>query len=356
MIAAPPENLTALRFPFAEPPACGMPFEVAPDVYWLRLPLPGRLDHVNNWILRGEDGWTLIDCGLNNTDTTAVWDALFDGFLAGAPVARIIATHAHVDHIGYLGHLVERTGAPLVMTLAEFLTATVRIGEPPERMVEQARQNAQRCGCPPDVVEAMSARRSAVRGSYSGIPLTYRRAIAGQTLRAGGRDWQVMTFGGHSPEMLCLFDPAARILIAGDQVLTQITPSINVHPTEPEGDPLSQFYRSFPELARLPQDTFVLPSHGMPFYGLHARVLEVERHHAARLDKILGFLGEASTPYELSLRTFPAAMTSPVARQAMAEVLAHLHFLRNQGRAASNSDDAGVVHFRRVQPVPATSD
>lgn len=337
-----------LSFPFPDAPPIGRPVSVAPGLYWLRLPMGGRPDHVNNWIIDGPDGWILIDCGMNNAETAAIWQSLFDGFLAGKPISRIVCTHAHVDHVGFLGRLSEMTGAPLTMTLAEFLTATVRINEPPERMLEQARASAHRCGCPPHVIDAMSARRGAVRGNYSGIPTTYDRAIGGQRLKLGDRSWQVLTFGGHSPEMLCLFDPEAKLLIAGDQVLTQITPSINVHPTEPEGDPLAQFYASFPGLKSLPPDTFVLPSHGMPFFGLHPRVDHFHDHHESRLNKIEGFVGAASTAYEVAMQTFPRAMETHVARQAMAEALAHLHFLRNQGRLTSSVDADGVVRFHTV--------
>ncbi|MDI6029193.1 MBL fold metallo-hydrolase [Corticibacterium sp. UT-5YL-CI-8] len=321
--------------------------QIAPGIHWLRMPLPGRLDHVNLWILEEADGWTLVDCGLNNQTTASVWAALFDGMLSGRPVKSIIVTHAHVDHVGYLGGLIERTDAPLIMTITEYLTVALRMFETPERMAEQSLLTISRCGTPPEETESMIARRRDVRGTYSGIPPHYTRAIAGHPIVAGGRLWQVATFGGHSPEMLTLFDPVDQILIAGDQVLTQITPSINVSPTEPSGDPLSIFYESFAPLKALPAETLVLPSHGMPFYGLQARIDQISDHHDQRLDKILGFVEGDPTSYEIALKTFERAMATTAARQALAETLAHLHYLQKQGRVTSYEDASGIVHYRR---------
>ena len=319
--------------------------QVANGVNWLRMPLPGRLDHVNLWLLEADDGWTIVDCGLNNEATDGIWRGLFQGMLADRPIRSIILTHSHVDHIGYLGHLTERTGAPITMTIAEYLSGSARIFEPSERMERQAVYTMSRCGCPPDLIEAMVSRRREVRGSYSGIPPYYIRAVAGQTIAAGGRRWEVHTFGGHSPEMLCLYDPTERLLIAGDQVLSQITPSINIFPAEPWGDPLSAFYESFPRLEAFPDDTFVLPSHGRPFYGLHTRISQVREHHQARLAKILSFVEGGATPYEVALKTFARAMAEQVARQALAETLAHLHFLENRGAITATIDDAGVIRY-----------
>jgi glyoxylase-like metal-dependent hydrolase (beta-lactamase superfamily II) len=336
-----------MKFLRENEPQAGEVVEITERIYWLRMPLPGRINHVNNWLMEDDEGWTVIDCGLNNDETAQIWQSLFDGMLSAKPVMRIIVTHAHVDHVGFLGHLVKRTGAPVTMTISEYQTAALRNYESRERMADQSHQAALRGGCPPDVIEAMVSRRGDVRSGYSGVPTTYRRAMNGHEIRMAGRDWTMMTFGGHSPEMLCLYDMASQVLIAGDQVLTHITPSINVHPSEPWGDPLSEFYASFPRLEALAPGALVLPSHGLPFYGLHARVAQFRAHHDSRLQKVLSFVEGKTSAYHVAVRTFPSAMKAPVARQALAEVLAHLHYLEKAGAILSTSE-GGVVYFERA--------
>jgi len=57
-----------LTYPYAEAPASGEAIEVADGVLWLRMPMPGRLDHINVWLLRDHDGWTIVDTGINSDE------------------------------------------------------------------------------------------------------------------------------------------------------------------------------------------------------------------------------------------------------------------------------------------------
>jgi glyoxylase-like metal-dependent hydrolase (beta-lactamase superfamily II) len=102
-----------LDFPVATPPAPGEVMPIAPGVLWLRMPLPFALNHINLWLLEDGPGWTIVDCGFAGEQTTALWDQIFAGHLAGRPVRRIIVTHYHPDHIGLAGWLAARWDAPL---------------------------------------------------------------------------------------------------------------------------------------------------------------------------------------------------------------------------------------------------
>ena len=67
-----------LDYPFDAPATDGSAVEVAPGILWVRMPMPMALDHINIYLLRGDDGWTLIDTGLNTdtcTTTMPVWRA-----------------------------------------------------------------------------------------------------------------------------------------------------------------------------------------------------------------------------------------------------------------------------------------
>ena len=99
------------------------PFEVAPGVWWLRFTMPGPLNHINLWLLEDGDGWTIVDTCLNLDSAKAQWENLFNGFMAGKPVNRVICTHMHPDHIGLAGWLCERFDCDLYMTQANFSLA-----------------------------------------------------------------------------------------------------------------------------------------------------------------------------------------------------------------------------------------
>ena len=74
------------------------------------------------------------------------------------------------------------------------------------------------------------------------------------------------------------------MLISGDQVLPKISPNVSVQPHEPDGDPLARFLASLDKLrAAVPPETLVLPSHNLPFFGLHARIDALAAHHRGAL-------------------------------------------------------------------------
>src|ERR1700752_4680737 len=54
-----------LDYPCGEAPAPGEVREIAPGVLWIRMPMPGSLNHINLWAVRdGEEGWAIFDTGL----------------------------------------------------------------------------------------------------------------------------------------------------------------------------------------------------------------------------------------------------------------------------------------------------
>ena len=106
-----------LHYPLGDAlPAPGCALDVAPGVRWLRMGLPFALDHVNLWLLRDEldgiAGWTVVDCGIADTATRALWERVFAQELQGQPVLRVIVTHMHPDHIGLAHWLCERWSTP----------------------------------------------------------------------------------------------------------------------------------------------------------------------------------------------------------------------------------------------------
>ena len=113
----------ALRFPVAAPPAPGETLPIAPGVWWLRMPLPFALDHINLWLIEDGPGWTAVDTGYAMPETRAAWDRIFAERLDGRPVTRVIVTHYHPDHIGLAGWLCERWRVPLWITEKEWLHA-----------------------------------------------------------------------------------------------------------------------------------------------------------------------------------------------------------------------------------------
>src|SRR5882724_7457061 len=96
-------------------PDPGQVSEICDGVLWLRMPLPLKLDHINLWLLRDGEGWTVVDTGLNTEHSMDLWRSVFRAVLDPLPICRIIVTHFHPDHIGLAGWLAAQWPAELWM-------------------------------------------------------------------------------------------------------------------------------------------------------------------------------------------------------------------------------------------------
>lgn len=336
-----------LAFPYPDPPAHGEAIEVAPSILWARLPLPMALDHVNIYLLQDEDGWTIIDTGMDTPPCRAAWEKLFAGPLAGQHVARVLITHFHPDHVGLAGWLCARTGATLIANRTSFLYARMLQLDAWDEAPEEAVRFYQAAG----YGEAeMTRMRERAKYGFSRVchplPVGFKRIAEGQTIRLAGRDWRVHFGHGHAPDHTVLACEADGLVIAGDQVLPRITSNIGVYPTEPEGDPLGDWLTACAALRdTLPAKALILPGHNEPFRGVDIRLTQLLDHHATGLDSLTAFLSEPRRAVDCFGVLFDREITTQLLGFATIEAIAHLNHLEATGRALRETCD-GVNWFR----------
>ncbi len=318
---------------------------LADGLGWTRLPVPGSLRHINVWLLEEDGGIAVVDTGMRLDATKDAWTKALDG----RRVTRVFATHFHPDHLGMAGWLCAEHGARLWMNRAEYLLARMLVAdkrpEPPVEAVEQVVA----AGWADEQVAAMKARGW---GNFAKIvyhlPLGHVPIREGDTIRIGARDWQVWVGSGHTPEHVCFVDLAGKVMIAGDQVLPRITSNVSVTITEPEGDPLGDWLASIAKFRALPDDLLVLPAHGEPFYGLHARLDALEEGHVRSLDRLHALLAEEPRRAVDCFGTlFGRKIDDSILGLATGEALAHLRHLEVSSRAARERMD-GVDWYRAI--------
>ena len=235
--------------------------------------MPFRLNHINVWSIDTHDGWVLVDTGLNNPDTVADWLALMAHGPLARPLQGVFATHMHPDHIGLAGWFTRRFGVPLHMSRLEYLTCRVMHADtnreaPPDGVLFN------RCaGWSEAAIESYRSRFGSFGKHIHALPDSYRRLQDGDHVQLGKYGWRIITTGGHSPEHASLYCPDLKLLISGDQVLPKISSNVSVFASEPQANPLKEWYEGLDKLMRdVPNDVLVLPSHNEPFYGLHERL------------------------------------------------------------------------------------
>ncbi|WP_340666119.1 MBL fold metallo-hydrolase [Rhodocyclus gracilis] len=383
-------------YPCTQVPAAGESIEIAPGVRWLRMPLPFALNHINLWLIADgalvplaladaaaqdsvvEDalagaaardaaltgdtpagtapdaaagGWTIVDTGFALPVVRECWTRIL-GELAATPqggrIRRIVVTHFHPDHIGLAEWLQTQTGAPVLMTLGEYLTAHAVWHEIGGHGNAPMQRQFALHGLSPEGAAAIAAGRGGYNRGVPALPTQYRRLLAGDELCIGGRRWQVIVGHGHSPEHAALYCEDDHVLISGDMVLPKISTNISVFAVTPEANSLADFLASLDRLRALPADTLVLPSHGLPFRGLHDRIDALHAHHHERLVRLEAHCTTPHCAAELLPILFERELDAHQTMFAMGEAIAHLNWLEHAGRLRRCRSDDGIIRFMRA--------
>lgn len=333
--------------------------EPASGVFRLVLPLPfPGLDEVNAYLLAGDDGCTLVDCGMHLPDDEREqgWGHLVDALAAcdhaPADVTRLVLTHTHIDHYGLAGRLKEETGCEIWIHAAgqEELFSL----EHPEALAAELRETYADHGVHGTELDEITSFEDWRRFVHSVVQADHWLA-GDETLEVGGRSWKVVHTPGHARSHVCLFNETDSLLISGDHLLGTITPHIDF--VRGHGDPLGDFMESLERVEKLaPQ--IVLPGHGRPFSDGAERARATLRHHDRRLGAILQVVRrQACTADQITQEIFGSTLLHFQKRLALGEALAHIHYLRLRGEVERTDAEDGTrlyrkVSRRRVEDVP----
>lgn len=339
-----------IDYPFDAVPEAGIPYEVAPGVHWLRMPLPFVLDHINLWLLEDGPGLTAVDTGIAMDATRAAWKSTLGPLPEGRSLTRQIVTHFHPDHLGLAAWLEAETGASLWMTQGEYMAAHLVAAALPPFDVASMADFFRQHGLDDAPITAIEQRGNAYRSGVPAIPASFHRLIDGDVLRIGGNDWRVIVGYGHAPEHASLYCAELGVLIAGDMLLPRISTNVSASASVPDLDVLGLYLASIERLTELPANTLVLPSHGRPFRGLHARVTALQEHHAARCEDLLAAcMVRPQTAAELLPILFRRSFDDPHQTMfAMGEAIAHLIYLEKLGRL-ERVEQNDVIRYAGLQ-------
>jgi ribonuclease/clavin/mitogillin len=219
----------------------------------------------NTYLLRGEVP-TLVDAGVGNPDHVLA----IDEALAGEPLAQVVITHGHVDHVGGVPALVARW--PLV-----------RVRRPEE--------------------------------------------IGDRPFAAGAGELEPIPTPGHAPDHLCFFDRQSGDLFCGDLLRADGTIVIPAS----KGGHMGQYLASLREIRDL-EPRRLLPGHGPIVIEPLALIEKYLLHRERREAQVVAALAAgARTPAEIAARIY-GRLPASLADAAEDSVLAHLIKLKEEGR------------------------
>lgn len=336
-----------IRYEFDTKPEHGGLYPVTDGIQWLRMPLPFVLEHINLWLLDDDDGFAIVDTGVNIESNRDVWADVFSGPMRGKSLTRVIVTHLHPDHVGCAGLLTREHGVELWMSREEYMLCRILVADTGRDAPEAGVRFYRGAGFPEDALQRYQEMFGMFGKVVAALPESYHRLVDHDILSIGGSDWEIVVGRGHSPEHACLYNRERNLVISGDQVLPTISSNVSVYPTEPHANPLKDWIDSLSEMKnRLPEDVLVLPAHGKPFRGAHTRLDALIEEHMTGLDKLVELCDEPRRAIDVFPALFKGRISNSNLIMATGESIAHLNFLLADGSLAVEVDD-DVLWYRR---------
>jgi glyoxylase-like metal-dependent hydrolase (beta-lactamase superfamily II) len=330
--------------------------EVLPGVHLLRLPLTGSpLRHTNGYLIRADDGWTLVDCGWDMPDVLeALRNQITEIGARLEDIRTLVITHYHTDHYGMAGTLIGLTQAKLLMHRLDWVhiqQEMVDFGTTIDRMNAWIKLN----GAPEEMTAAERDRATHNFRRYT-IVEPDLKVEDGHEIVVKEHKLKVVWTPGHTNGHICLYDAERRTLMTGDHVLDPISPNVSLA-RDYQVNPLGEYLQSLRKVGELDAD-LVLPAHGDPFRDISRRVRELLAHHDEREAEVLeavshgertGYQVASALPWTRRRRPFSDLQLGQQ-RMAMTETLAHLEELRARGLAQRDRQGDLLLYTRSQEP------
>jgi ribonuclease/clavin/mitogillin len=254
--------------------------------------------HTNTFLIGTGPAWLLDPAPVEERERQRLFAAV-DESKTTQPLAGIVLSHHHPDHVGAAMACAERYGVPILAhaETARLLAGKVRI----DQLLAEG-----------DRLDLGTAPHG--RGSWH---------------------LEALHTPGHAPGHLAFFEPDYRLLFAGDLVSTLSSVVI----TPPEGN-IPDYLASLRRLKTLPT-RLLLPAHGPSSARPNHTIDEAIEHRAKREEQLLAALGPVSrTVADLTLDLY-RGLPSALLPLAELQTLAGLDKLHREGRA--RAEGAGWV-------------
>lgn len=319
-----------------------MPEEVLNGLYRIEIPLLGNpLKFLNSYVIKGNERNLIIDTGFNSDECfKAMMDGL-DELELSLEQTDFFITHFHVDHFGLVSRLYKKG-------------AVVYFNRPDAELIfDENRKTAVggyavMNGFPEDLVQlALDNHPGRKYNPQLNFELSYLKD--GDCLAIGDFRFECIETPGHSMGHICLYEPEKKLLISGDHILGEITPTIQSW--EDSWSPLDDYIKSLNKVAGLDVKR-VLPGHRSLLNNFSERIEQLQQHHKNRAEEAVRILknGRKNAFQVASQMTWDFECESwemfPLVQKwfAMGEAMAHLKYLENDNVVCREKGENGFFY------------
>jgi glyoxylase-like metal-dependent hydrolase (beta-lactamase superfamily II) len=325
------------------------PFDapVLRHIHQITLPTPFPVGPVHAYLVRG-DPLTLIDTGPQTPAALAALQAgLAEHGVALGDIERVIVTHAHADHYGLVGTIAAASGAEVwAHSLAQpLIEGWVSYQAPREQFWLDMLLAS---GVPKIPAEKTAHLYQGMQQFITHAPVA-RLLDEGDRVEMAGMLWLVLHCPGHADNLICLYQPADRLLLGNDHLLAHISSNAIVGPP-PLGEterrrPLVDYWTSLCRIYEL-SIALVLTGHGDAVADVRSLINSRFKFYEQRLARLLSELyREPRTVWQLAEALF-RKLDAVDTFLAASEVLGHLDVLEQKGQVTRDIGDQGVWLYR----------
>lgn len=293
----------------------------------------GGMGATNCYLLKGEDGYTVIDTGMYSKKAIRLWEEILE---TGYKIEKVVLTHVHQDHIGLAKWFQQEKGVPIVV--ANLSYGEIKKYRRPN-FNERFKKLVMSHGVPfvPD-------RLPDTRFIYEFEPDAF--FDEGDHIQLGMDMYEVIWTPGHAYDHYCFYNREKKIMILGDHVLKQVSPVIGLWAGE-EMDLLNYYFDSLKKLDAYPTN-IALPGHGEMIYDLQGRVEEIQNSHQKRLQQVYQSVEtNAKTALEVCLDVYGLLSLEKMVSPFMASLTRLIYLEKN--KEIERIEENNVFKFKAVK-------
>ena len=307
--------------------------KITDDIFRLKLPIPYDLGEVNTYLIKGKNGFTIIDTGDDTEEARTIWLKIFAEF----PIEKVVITHCHYDHMGLAGWFRKEFGIPVWMSVETYKELKrVRTFFVDHTNVSPVPALFQAYGGPSIVQD---------KGEYLYHKYQFEPDYLfaeGESIDIGDHPYKTIWTPGHSPDHYCYHDEKKNILFVGDHMLEPINPIVLIQQV---GDnPLRDYLYAIKKVEQCAV-RFMLTGHKEMISNPKKRIRALKSHYRKRWLQIYNQVKhEGKSAFEISGQIYGEDLTQTRTLSGFMQTITNLEYLQSVGYI-QKEEAKGIYYF-----------
>jgi len=324
--------------------------KITEDLYWARIPLPFKLDHVNVYAINSNEGLVIIDTGIDNRLTRKCWGEIIENISPSLKFSKILITHHHPDHIGASKFLSKKLNLKVYAPKIELRRVKKIMSYTDIEYGKLLSLNYKEFGLDEELIERVKHQGNSFKKMVKHLPEinSIENPLIIETKHG---IWRGRFDSGHSPSQLSLYDEERKIYLCFDFLLPRISPNISVGIDDNENNVLEEYLKYLNKIKQMDAKWSVFPGHEYPYTDPSKRAISLIKHHRNRLDALIKVIRKQPiTVSEATEILFGKIKNDHDMFFASCEAKSHLNYLINKERIMikkQKNKDAKYYHIKR---------